>query len=95
MLAETDVRGKDAIIERKSLYAEQQQQIESLNEQLKDQVGENETLKRQIVQAGIRMNIDEGSKQVEKDVLETKAQQKLYRELMKEEKKKNDLQNKQ
>ena len=94
MLAETDVRGKDKIVERKSVYAQQQQQIEALNDQLKDQQGENETLKRQIVQAGIRMNIETGSRETKKDVLETEAQQKLYRELMKEEKKKNDLQNK-
>jgi len=61
---------------------------------LKDQTGENETLKRQIVQAGIKMNIETGSRETKSDVLETKAQQKLYRQLMTEEKKKNDLQNK-
>jgi len=94
MLAETDVRGKDKIVERKSLYSQQQQQIEALDKQLKDQTGENETLKRQIVQAGISRDIDAGTRESKKDVLETEAQQKLYRQLMKEQVKKKDLQSK-
>ena len=94
MLAETDVRGKEAIIERKSLYSQLQEQLASLEEQMKDKDGTIETLERQLVQAGIRHQIDVGSKEVQKDVLETEAQQKLYRQLMAEEKKEKDLQKK-
>ena len=88
MLAETDVRGKEQILERKSLYAQLQQQIEALQSQMKDTSGENETLKRQLVQAGIRHQVDVGSNEVKKDVLETEAQQKYYRKLMQDDLKK-------
>ena len=89
MLAETDVRGKEKIVERKSMYAQLQQKIEQLEEQVKDEQGTNETLSRQLVQAGIRHNIDTGSMESKKDVLETEAQQKFYRKLMDEQMKKN------
>jgi len=82
MLAETDVRGKEKILERKSLYAQLQQQVEGMKSQMQDKEGENETLKRQLIQAGIRHGIDTGSKTVDKEVLETQAQQKYYRKLM-------------
>ena len=89
MLAETDVRGKENIIERKSLYSQLQQQVSQLEEQVKDEKGTVETLSRQLVQAGIRHNIDTGSMETKKDVLETEAQQKFYRKLMDNEMKKN------
>ena len=89
MLAETDVRGKENIIERKSLYSQLQQQVAQLEEQVKDEQGTVETLSRQLVQAGIRHNIDTGSMETKKDVLETEAQQKFYRKLMDNEMKKN------
>ena len=89
MLAETDVRGKENIIERKSLYSQLQSQNAELEEQVKDEKGTVETLSRQLVQAGIRHNIDSGSMESRKDVLETEAQQKFYRKLINEEQKKN------
>jgi len=82
MLAETDVRGKEQILERKSLYAQLQQQMEGMKSQMQDKDGENETLKRQLIQAGIRHGIDTGSKTVNKEVLETQAQQKYYRKIL-------------
>jgi len=82
MLAETDVRGKEKILERKSLNVQLQQQMEGMKSQMQDKEGENETLKRQLIQAGIRHGIDTGSKSVNKEVLETQAQQKYYRKLM-------------
>jgi len=82
MLAETDVRGKEQILERKSLYAQLQQQMEGMKSQMQDKDGENETLKRQLIQAGIRHGIDSGSKTVNKEVLETQAQQKYYRKIL-------------
>jgi len=88
MLAETDVRGKENIIERKSLYSQLQQQVAQLEEQVKDEKGTVETLSRQLVQAGIKHDIDSGSMQSKKDVLETEAQQKFYRKLINEEKEK-------
>ena len=55
---------------------------------MKDTSGENETLKRQLVQAGIRHQVDVGSNEVKKDVLESEAQQKYYRKLMQDDLKK-------
>ena len=89
MLSETDVRGKESIIERKSMYSQMQKQIEQMEEQIKDKDGTVETLSRQLVQAGIRHNIDTGSMETKKDVLETEAQQKYYRKLINDDMKKN------
>jgi hypothetical protein len=94
MLAETDVRGKEAIIERKSLYSQLQQQVESLEKDAQDKEGTIETLERQLVQAGIRHKVDVGSKQTEKDTLETEAQQKYYRKILKDDFDKKNLQEK-
>jgi molybdopterin-biosynthesis enzyme MoeA-like protein len=96
MLGETDVRNKEQILERKSLYSQLQGQLSQLTEEMKDKDGAIETLSRQLVQAGIRHNVDVGSKEVEKDVLETEAQQKFYRRVIKEnaEKEKKSLQDK-
>ena len=89
MLSETDVRGKESIIERKSMYAQMQKQIKEMETQLKDKSGTVETLSRQLVQAGIRHNVDTGSMETKKDVLETEAQQKYYRKLINDDMKKN------
>jgi len=94
MLAETDVRGKEAIIERKSLYAQLKTQIESLTEQDKNKAGTIETLERQLVQAGIRHKVDVGSAETERDIVETEAQQKYYRKILKDDFDKKNLQNK-
>ena len=89
MLSETDVRGKEKIIERKSLYSQLQKQIEKLTEAQKQDKGTIETLSRQVVQAGIRQNIDTGSKEVDRDLMESKAQQKYYRKVLDDDRKKN------
>ena len=83
MLGETDVRNKDGILKRKSLYSQLQQQIAQMEEALKDKEGTVETLSRQLVQAGIKGKVQEGDVEVRKDVLDTKAQQKLFRNIMK------------
>ena len=85
MIAETDIRNKKSVIERKSMYAQLQQQVSSMEEAIKDKEGTIETLERQLVQAGIKMKIGDASNEVRKDVLETEAQQKLLRGMMKTE----------
>ena len=89
MLSETDVRGKENIIERKSLYAQLQSQLEKLEEAVKDKDGTIETLSRQLVQSGIRHNIETGSKEVDREMMESKAQQKFYRKVLDEDRKNN------
>ena len=85
MVAETDIRNKKQLIERKSLYSEMRGQLEQLSESLKDKEGTIETLERQLVQAGIRMKVQEGGVEVRKDVLQTEAEQKLLRSMMRSE----------
>ena len=83
MLSETDIRGKESIVERKSLYKKMQSQMQKLISSLKDRDGTIETLQRQLVQAGIRHKIDVADKEIYKEVADTEAQQKLYKNLIK------------
>jgi len=82
MIAETDIRNKKQLIERKSVYAEMQSQIEQMTNAMKDREGTIETLERQLVQAGIKMKVNEAGTQMQKQVLSTEAQQKLLRNMM-------------
>jgi hypothetical protein len=85
MIGETDIRNKEKIIERKSMYSQLKGQVASMEESIKDKDGTIETLERQLVQAGIKMKVGEASNEVRKDVLQTEAQQKLLRGMMKAE----------
>tara|TARA_Y100000592_G_scaffold33767_2_gene53607 strand:- start:17629 stop:19884 length:2256 start_codon:yes stop_codon:yes gene_type:complete len=83
MLAETDIRNKENILERKSMVSQMQGQLQSMEEAMKDKDGTIETLQRQLVQAGIKMKVGDASNEIRKDVLETDAQQKLLRGMLK------------
>tara|TARA_Y100001938_G_scaffold144298_1_gene218622 strand:+ start:120 stop:2423 length:2304 start_codon:yes stop_codon:yes gene_type:complete len=94
VLAETDIKNKEKIVQRKSLYSQLQGQLSSLQEAVKDKDGTIETLERQLVQAGIKgkvqdaeMEITKKKEQVksglEKELIETEGQQKLLRNTMK------------
>ena len=85
MIAETDIRNKKSVIERKSMYSQMQGQISQMEEALKDKEGTVETLERQLVQAGIKMKVGEAGNEIRKDVLETESQQKLLRGMLKSE----------
>ena len=82
MIAETDIRNKKQLVDRKSMYSQLQSQLEQLSEAIKDKEGTIETLERQLVQAGIKMKVQQGETEVRKDVLATEAQQKLLRGMM-------------
>ena len=56
-----------------------------MEEAIKDKEGTIETLERQLVQAGIRMKVGQAGNEIRKDVLQTEAQQKLLRGLLKSE----------
>jgi len=68
VLAETDIKQKEKIVQRKSMYAKQRSQIKQQEEQIKNAEGTIETLERQLVQSGIKMKIlsqeTEGRKQL-------------------------------
>jgi hypothetical protein len=83
MLAETDIRNKEKILERKSMVSQMQGQLQSIQELVKEKDGTIETLQRQLVQAGIKMKVGDAGNEIRKDVLETEAQQKLLRGMLK------------
>jgi hypothetical protein len=96
VLAETDLRNKEGIAKRKSLYSQLQGQISSMEEAMQDKDGTIETLERQLVQAGIKSKVLQGEMELEKNkqdirgsrqsaLLETEAQQKLLQNVMKNE----------
>ena len=82
MLAETDIRGKKQVAKRKSLYSQLSSQVQQMQDALKDKEGTIETLERQLVQAGIKMKVQQAEGEIRKDVLNTEAQQKTLRNAM-------------
>ena len=79
LLAETDIKDKEAIAKSKSLYSQLQGQVSGAQNTIKDQKGTIETLERQVVQAGIKMKIMQGQMEVFKKKEEAKG--KIEREL--------------
>ena len=93
VLAETDIKNKENIVKRKSLYSQLQGQIQQLSEAAKDKDGTIETLERQLVQAGIKNKVmqadveinkkkEEVKSQMGKQYTETEGKQKLLRNVM-------------
>ena len=73
VLSETDIKNKDKIIKRKSLYSQMKQQIDSMQKQVQDKEGTIETLERQLVQAGIKNKTMQGQMEINRKVAETTA----------------------
>ena len=73
VLAETDVRNKEQIAKRKSLYSQLQGQLGQLQESLKDKEGTIETLERQLVQAGIKSKVMQAEVEINKKKEEVKG----------------------
>ena len=73
ILAETDVKNKEGIMERKSKMAEMEGQVQGMEAEIKDRDGTIETLERQLVQAGIKAKILQGASEVDKKVHDTKS----------------------
>ena len=93
VLAETDVRNKEQIAKRKSLYAQLQGQLGQLQEALEDKEGTIETLERQLVQAGIKQKVMQADVEISKkkedvkanmtkEYIRTEGEQKLLRNVM-------------
>lgn len=90
MLGETDIRNKEEIVERKSLYAQLQSQLEQMKEELDMKDSNIQTLQRQLIQAGVKGRVQAAEADIRKDVYETKAQQKVLRSKMKDSAKKSE-----
>jgi len=83
MIAETDIRNKESIIKRKSVYMQLRGQIEELQGLVTDREGAIETLERQLVQSGIQSKIQNADMKIQKDLLETEAAQSMLRNKLK------------
>ena len=103
VLAETDIKNKESIVKRKSLYSQLKNQISNKDEEIKEKTGTIETLTRQLVQAGIKNKIMQGDVEVNKrthdakssiykEELESKAQMKHMRKEIDKEKQTSDEQ---
>ena len=90
LLAETDIRNKEGIAKRKSTYSKLKNQVDGMEEQLKNAEGTIETLERQLVQAGIKGKVMQATMEVnkkrdginagmEREYNETRTQQKMLR----------------
>ena len=73
LLAETDLKDKEAIAKRKSLYSQLQGQVQGAQTTIKDQAGTIETLERQVVQANIKMKVMMAEMEVVKKKEEAKG----------------------
>ena len=93
VLAETDIRNKEKIAKRKSIYSQLQGQISQMDEDIKDKEGTIETLERQLVQAGIKNKVMQASVEINKKkeevkgdmegaYVKTEGEQKLLRDVM-------------
>ena len=93
VLAETDIKNKEKIVQRKSIYAQLQGQLGQLQESIKDKEGTIETLERQLVQAGIKQKVmqadveinkkkEEVKSNMNKEFVQTEGEQKLLRKTM-------------
>ena len=94
LLSETDIRNKEKIAERKSLYSQLQGQVAQMQEAIKDKEGTIETLERQLVQAGIKGKVQDAEMEIhkkkeevksaiDKSYTDTEAKQKVLRDSMK------------
>ena len=87
MLKETDIRNKETILARKSVYVQLKSKVEELEQILTDREGTIETLERQLVQSGIKLQVGEAKSRIDRDVMQTEAQQMALREKTKNEQK--------
>jgi len=78
VLAETDIKNKENIVKRKSLYSQLKNQVASKDEEIKEKAGTIETLTRQLVQAGIKNKIMQSDVEVNKKTHDAKSN--IYKE---------------
>jgi len=74
VLAESDIKNKETIVKRKSMYSQMQGQLGQMDEKIKDQAGTIETLERQLVQAGIKNKVMQADVEINKKKEEVKGE---------------------
>ncbi len=73
-LAETDVKGKEEILERQSRLSQAMGHVDQLEEVIKKKDGTIETLERQIIQSGIKIEILKANTEVQKAKIESESE---------------------
>ena len=85
MIGETDIRNKEAVIQRKSIYSQLRSRLEEMENILTDREGTIETLERQLVQSNIKSKSQDANMRTEKDMLESEAAQSSLRDKLRNE----------
>jgi len=80
-----DIEDKEGLSHRHSLYSQLKQQVSSLEEEIKSTRGDNQTLRRQVLQGGIENDRMKGRTEIKGDVLQTQAEQINLRNKLKNE----------
>ena len=80
-----DIEDSNEILERISQMKKLKQQIEQYEERMKNLESDNKNLKRQLTQAEIRSVVDKAELEKKAEVLDTKAKQKAYKQVMSKE----------
>lgn len=83
-LKETDLKDKEQIIERNSMLSKLRSQLENMESMLKEKDGTIETLSRQLVQMGIKLQVNEATKEIDRSKTEVKALDKINQERMRD-----------
>ena len=83
-IQQSDIPNKEALIERKSMLSQAQSQIRSYEDEIKQLNGDIETLRRQLLQMGLRDELNTASKEVDRSKTETKMIDKLVQERMRD-----------
>jgi len=73
VLAETDLKNKDKIAERKSAYAQMQSQLSQQAEQMKSMEGTITSLQSQLVRAGIKGKVQDAEMEINKKKEQVKS----------------------
>ena len=85
MIGETDIRNKEAVIQRKSIYMQLRTRLEEMESVITDREGTIETLERQLVQSNIKSKSQDANMRMEKDMLESEAAQSSLRDKLRNE----------
>jgi len=85
MIGQTDLPDKEAIMQRKSRLAQAEQMVEQLQEQTKDQEKMIGGMRNQLVQQGIKGEIEQAKVQIDKKLTKTDGEQKVTQGLIKNE----------
>lgn len=79
VLKKTDVVDRQAVLQRIGHVAQMNQQLAFMQERSKDLEGLNQTLRRQLQQAGVKLQVQMGSEGAKDQLRQTTAEQKLAR----------------